>query len=55
MTNSSKQNPTLSNTAEIVKNIGWGKNTPLQWRIMGVPKLIGSHLNIKTQIIPSVG
>ena len=31
VSNSCKQTPTLSNTAEIVKNIGRGKNTPLQW------------------------
>ena len=29
MRNLSKQTSTLSNTAEIVKNIGWVKNTPL--------------------------
>jgi hypothetical protein len=30
VSNSCKQTPTLSNTAEIVKNIGRGKNTKLQ-------------------------
>ena len=29
MSNSCKQTPTLSNTAETVKNIGWVKNNPL--------------------------
>tara|TARA_B100000674_G_scaffold238679_1_gene196150 strand:- start:59 stop:262 length:204 start_codon:yes stop_codon:yes gene_type:complete len=31
MSNSSNQTPTLSNAAEIAKNIGWVKNNPLQW------------------------
>jgi hypothetical protein len=43
MTNSSKQNPTLSNTAEIVKNIGWGKNTPLQWSKFKRQLVLTSH------------
>ena len=30
MSNSSNQSSTPSNTAEIVKNIGWVKNTPLR-------------------------
>ena len=31
MSNSCNQTLTLSNPAEIVKYIGWGKNTPLRW------------------------
>jgi len=35
MSNSCNKTPTLSNTAKIVKNIGWVKNTPLQWSKFG--------------------
>jgi hypothetical protein len=31
MSNSCKQTPTLSSTAETLKNIGWVKNNPLWW------------------------
>jgi hypothetical protein len=42
MSNSSNQTPILSNSAEIVKNIGWVKNTLLQLnkeRFLGLSKI----------------
>ena len=42
ISNSCKQTSTLSNTAEIVKNIGRGKNTPLllnKERFLGLSKI----------------
>jgi hypothetical protein len=50
MSNSCKQTPTLSSTAETLKNIGWVKNNPLQWSkfettFILIPQSAGGFIN----------